>query len=373
MQALLESGIFRDGVNKVLNVVGKKNIRPILNQALLVVRDGHIEISATDSELSAKIRIPANVEKEGSFCVQPKHLFEILRELPNEKIQLSLSEENPHILNIRCKEIHFTLHVLENNDFPTLMFPSQDSMIQIGAESLLTMIEKTSFAISDDETQIYFNGIFFQQVDERMRAVGTDGNRLSLVEVNFNNNEPSSLLKKGVIIPKKGIHELRRMAESFPKEMISLLIDDVSIYAQIKDVYHLSVLLIEQDYPKYETVIPEKTSYVLKADRKTLIDAVKRIKIMSNEKYNGVKIILKNSEMILTSQIPVLGAADEKIQVDYEGKEMEICFNARYLMDALTPLEEGNISLEINNQFSPILFKSENLPDYTGVVMPLKL
>ena len=374
MQVFLESGTFRDGINKVLNVVGKKNIRPILNQALIVAKKNHLDISATDSEISAKIKIPANVETPGSFCVNPKHLFDILRELPNETLSLSLKEANSdNILNIHCQDIHFTLRVLEDADFPQLLFLEKSGQVEVETEALLTMIEKTSSAISDDETQIYFNGMFLQKIDSRIRAVGTDGNRLSLIDADFNDHSSSSLLTKGIIIPKKGVYELKRMAESFPGEMVSLTIDDVSIHAQVKDLYYLSILLIEQDYPKYQTVIPHKTSFILKADRKIFMDAVKRIKIMSNEKYNGVKIILKNSDMILTSQIPVLGAADEKIKVEYTGKDMEICFNARYLMDALTPLEEGNISLEINNQFSAILFKSENLPDYLGVVMPLKL
>ena len=373
MQVFLESGIFRDGVNKVLNVVGKKNIRPILNQALIVVKNNSIEISATDSEISAKVKIPANIEEPGSFCVNPKNLFEILRELPNAPLSLSLKDKNPNTLNIHCKDIHFTLRILEEHDFPALLFLEKDDELQIRAESLLTMIEKTSLAISDDETQIYFNGMFLQKVGSRMRAVGTDGNRLSLIDMDYNDNASSSFMDRGIIVPKKGVHELRRMAESFPEEMIFFTIDDVSIHARIKDIYHISILLIEQDYPKYEAVIPDKTSFTLKADRKIFMDAVKRIKIMSNEKYNGVKIILKNTDMVLTSQIPVLGAADEKIKVEYTGKDMEICFNARYLMDALSPLEEGNVSLEINNQFSPILFKSEKLPDYVGVVMPLKL
>ena len=306
----------------------------------------------------------------GSFCVNPKHLFEILKELPNANLSLLLNEENSNILNIHCKDIHFTLRILQDDDFPQLLFLQKEGQVRIETDLLLMMIEKTSLSISDDETQIYFNGMFLQKVGLRMRAVGTDGNRLSLVDADFQDDASSSLLKRGIIIPKKGVYELKRMAESFPGKTISLTIDDVSVHAQIQDIYHLSILLIEQDYPKYEAVIPEKTSFLLKVDRKIFIDAVRRIKIMSNEKYNGVKIILKNSEMVLTSQIPIVGAADEKIKVEYTGKEMEICFNARYLMDALSPLEEGSVLLEINNQFSPILFKSENLPDYLGVVMP---
>ena len=369
----MESGTFRDGVAKVLNVVGKKNIRPILNQALVSVKEDNLEISATDSEMSAKIKIFANVKKTGSFCVNPKHLFEILRELPNASLSLSLLENDPNTLNIHCQDINFKLRIMQSDDFPLIRFPDKNADFEIDSESLLAMIEKTAMTISDDETQIYFNGMFLQKVGSRIRSVGSDGNRLSLIDVDFKENTPSFLLTKGIIIPKKGIYEMRRMAESFPEEMISLSIDEISIHVQAKDMHHLSILLIEQDYPKYEAVIPQKTSFVLKTDKKTFIDAVRRIKVMSNETYNGVKIILKRSEMILTSQIPVLGAADEKIKVEYTGKEMEICFNAVYLMDALAPLEEGNVSLEINNQFSPILFKTEESPDYLGVVMPLKL
>ena len=154
--------------------------------------------------------------------------------------------------------------------------------------------------------------------------------------------------------------------------MWDISVDDSLMKASVEDLHSLSIRLIAQDYPKYQSVIPEQTSFVLRTDKGLLVDAVKRIKIMSNEQYDGVKIKLKDSEMILASQNPALGEADEKLEVEYTGKEMDICFNARYLMDALTTLEEGKVSMGLNNQFSPVIFKSEKLPGHLGVVMPLK-
>ena len=372
MRASVKCEVLRGAVNKVLNVVGKKNIRPILAQSLICVKDGQIIVSATDLEVSAKIKIPARVEKEGDFCVNPKNLYDILRELPNFQIELALTGEASKVLSLRCKDIHFTLLIHQSDDFPHLLFKERASQFQMRSDALLTVIEKTSHVISDDDTQIYFNGLFLHEVDARMRAVATDGNRLSIIDTELDLEAETTPLLSGIIVPRKGIYEFKRMAESFPGEMISLSVDDSFIYANVADQHFLSVLLIAQDYPKYETVIPTRSTFTIKADRGELLDAVKRIKIMSNEKYDGVRVKLKGSEMLLASENPILGAADEKLQIEYSGKDMEICFNSRYLMDALTPLE-GRVLLEVNSQYTPVIFKSENLPNYLGVVMPLKL
>mgnify|MGYP000442242215 CR=1 FL=1 len=170
--------------------------------------------------------------------------------------------------------------------------------------------------------------------------------------------------------PSAGFIEI---SETFPDSEIELSVDDTFLYINAKNEYLLSVRLIAREYPKYQAVIPNKTTYTMTTDRNSFFDAIRRIKIMSNEKSNGVRLKLADQTMTLTANHPSLGDAMETMAVDYNGKEKENGFNAKYLIDTLHSFDDGEISLELNNELSPIIIKSNSLPNYLGIIMPLKL
>lgn len=371
MLANVHSEEFRDGIGKVLSVVDKKNSRPILTYTLITAKNNQLELSATDLEVSAKVIIDASVEKEGNFCVNAKNLSDILRELPNDVLKIEIPE-NENILKITCKDIHFSLLVYKNDDFPHLAFENKNSEFTLSSESMLDIINKTFHAISNDETRLFLNGIYLQEVESKLRVVATDGHRLSLVDTDIENSTLDNLVN-GIIIPKKGVYELKKIAETFSDKNIKISVDDSFMYVNAEEKYFLSVRLIAREYPKYQAVIPSKTSFTLKADKNLLFDAVRRIKIMSNEKSNGVRVKLEGRDMVVMANHPSLGNARETIQVDYDGKDMEIGFNAKYLMDTLSTLNDGEVVFELNNELSPVVIKSQLMPNYLGIIMPLKL
>lgn len=176
-----------------------------------------------------------------------------------------------------------------------------------------------------------------------------------------------------LLFPRKGVYELKKIAESYPDKNLKISVDDSFIYINAEDTYWLSIRLIAREYPKYQAVIPSKTSYTMTADRGLFFDAIRRIKIMSNEKSNGVRVKLHDKEMEVTANHPSLGNAREIVPVNYEGKDMEIGFNAKYLIDTLSTFDDGEICLELNNELSPVVIKSANQPNYLGIIMPLKL
>ncbi|MEC7183967.1 MAG: DNA polymerase III subunit beta [Bdellovibrionota bacterium] len=361
----------KDSLNKVLSVVDKKNTRPILTYILISTNDGQLTFSATDLEVSARVSSNANVESEGQFCVNAKNISDIVRELPQDEILLEIIE-GKNMLSLRCRTIHYSLLVFKTDDFPKLAFGNAASAFTLNSKQILEIINRTSHAMSLDETRLNLNGIFLQEVDSIIRAVATDGHRLSLLDTEVQNPKVKSLMS-GVIIPKKSINELKKLTESFPESSVEISLDDTFMYVNAENKYFLSVRLIAREYPKYEAVIPPKTTHKLIASKDLFFTAVKRIKIMSNEKSNGVRLHLKKDEMTITANHPSLGEAREKVQVEYSGNEMEIGFNAKYLSDTLSVISEGNVSLELNNELSPVLIKSEKLSGYLGIIMPLKL
>ncbi|MES2528371.1 MAG: DNA polymerase III subunit beta [Bdellovibrionota bacterium] len=370
MKLIIQSQVLREAINKVLSVVDKKNSRPILTNCLLKTSGNKLELIATDLEVSAKIILSAKVEKEGSFCINSKNIAEILRELPNDEVVMSV--DNTNLLNLSCKNINYSLLITGAEEFPQLTFQNQSSEFRLKTKQIAHIINKTSHAISTDETRLYLNGIYFQLSEAKLRAVAIDGHRLALLDTHEFIGE-NKFLVDGVIIPKKGISELKKIADSYPEDDVSISLDDSFMFVNARNEYYLSIRLIAREYPKYQTVIPAKTTNRFHIDRNAVLNAVKRIRILSNEKTNGIKFNIQKNELVISTNHPALGQASENLPISYDGKATEIGFNAKYLMESLSVLNETDVTFEFNNELSPVVIKAEDIPEFLGIIMPLKL
>lgn len=370
MKITIQSQVLRDAINKVLSVVDKKNSRPILTNCLLKSQGQKLELIATDLEVSAKIILNARIEKEGSFCINSKNIADILRELPNDDVILSVESNN--LLNLTCKNISYSLLITSPEEYPQLSFQNQNSEFRLKTKQVAHIINKTSHAISTDETRLYLNGIFLQMTDGKIRSVAIDGHRLALLDTHEFIGE-NKYLADGVIVPRKGISELKKIADSYPEDEVIISLDDSFMFVNARSEYFLSIRLIAREYPKYQTVIPAKTTNKFVIDRNAILNAVKRIKILSNEKTNGIKLNIQRNELVITTNHPALGQATETLPISYEGKTTEIGFNAKYLIESLSVLNETDVVFEFNNELSPVVIKADDLPEFLGIIMPLKL
>jgi len=362
----------REAVSKIITVVDKKNSRPILSYCLLTVQDNKLVFSATDLEVSVKVIVNANTDGQINICINAKNIADILKEMPDEEIILEANEEN-NILELRYQDIKYSLLICKSDEFPQLVFDNGLNEFQLNSSIVSDVITKTSHAISTDETRLYLNGIYMQMTDSKLRCVATDGHRLALVDIqDFQPNENQSLLD-GIIIPKKGVFELKKLADSFSGEKIKLSVDESFLYVSSGDKYFLSIRLIAREYPKYQAVIPSKTTQRMDVDKQAFLTAIKRVKILANEKSNSVKLALKANELTISANHPTLGDATEKIKVDYSGSDLNIGFNAKYLIDTFSIFQDSHVSLEFNNELSPVVIKNQNLPEFLGIVMPMKL
>lgn len=362
---------FKESLNKVLSVVDKKNTRLILNFIQIEAHDNYLDITATDLEVSAKIKIPCLVDKPGIICVNAKNIFEIIKELPDKTVYLE-SEAGTNNLKISCENINFTLLIFTNEEFPKLQFKSNVNEFKLNSNQILEIINKTSHAISNDETRIFLNGIFLQEVDNKLRTVATDGFRLALIESELDGSRVEALIN-GIIIPKKGVQELKKITDTYPGQDIHISVDESFIYLNANESYYLAIRLISKEYLKYQAVIPKKTNFFADIDKNAFLNAVKRIKIMANERSNGVKVNLKEGEIIITANHPSLGDASEKFPIRYSGKDFEIGFNAKFLLETLSVLNDDEVRIEFNNELSPIVIKSMKAQNFLCIVMPLKL
>lgn len=371
MQIKISVNELKESLNKILSVVDKKNTRLILNFIKIEAKDEKIEISATDLEVSAKVTVNCIVEKPGIFCVNAKNIFDIVKELPESVLTIQL-DEGSNNLRLICGTINFTLLIYTSEEFPHLQFGTNANEFKLNTLQILEIINKTSHAISNDETRLFLSGIFLQEIDGKLRAVATDGFRLALVETELSNSKIEALIN-GIIIPKKGVVELKKIAESYPDKEIGISVDESFIYLNANDTYLLAIRLIAKEYLKYQAIIPKKTNNYADIDKASFLNAVRRIKIMANERSNGVKLIMKEGEMTVAANHPSLGDAFEKFPITYTGKEFEIGFNAKFLMDILSIMGDEDLRMEFNNELSPAVIRSTKNQNYLCIVMPLKL
>jgi len=359
-------------ISRISTIVDKKNTRPILSCILLVAKNNHLQLSCTDQEVAAQIFISAEIFEEGSFCVNAKNLSDVLRDFPDSIISISFNDQE-NILKIQNENINFSLVGFNDTQFPLLFFGDKQPSFEIPAYELLRIINKTSYAISIDETRPYLNGIYLQQIDSKLRSVATDGYRLSLLDIEDFNSNITEYMSNGIIIPKKAVVELKKMAENYLDKNFKMSVDESFIYASVDNLDFLSSRLISREYVKYQAVIPSKVSYVITADKNLLLNAVQLIRLMSDEKTNGIRLAFLHNEMHITAKNPSLGHGVEKIPVEYDDKEIELGLNARYLIDLLSAFESNEIQLELKNEFGPILVKSLDEQNFLGVIMPFKL
>lgn len=371
MNITINSTAFKDGINKVLTVIDKKNTRPILSNCLINALDGRLELVATNLEVSTKVLLRANVDSSGSFCINTKNLSDILRELPNEELDLTVDNEE-NILKLKCKNISYSLLITSTDEFPQVSFESNSDNLTLKSKDIIDIINKTSHAISNDETRVNLNGIYFQQLDSKLRAVAIDGHKLALLDLN-NFESDNQVLKDGVIVPKKGIAELKKLAESYIDSDLIINLDESFLYACANEEYYLSIRLIAREYPKYQTVIPSKTSYTINLEKGPLIDAVKRIKLLANEKTNGIKLSISETELTISANHPALGHAKEIIPISYQGKPLDVGFNAKYVLESLNVLDVSEVFFEFNNEVSPFIIRSNEEENFLGIIMPLHI
>jgi DNA polymerase III subunit beta len=359
------------GLQRIQGVVDKKNTMPILSNMLLVADGKGIEIIATDLEIGLRGRYAADVEKPGAVTVSAKKMFEIVRELPEEDIQIRVEEGN--WVKIMSGHSQFKLVGLPKEEYPSMPDVAEEGMITMDGETLRDMIKKTLYAAGENDARYVLNGLFVHLTPEKgalkVRMVGTDGHRLSMIDriVEAKHKEES------VIVPKKAMIEIRRLLEEDSSQE-GFQIGFSKNHALFKrDGLVMVSKLIDGNYPNYQQVLPTQNTKKVSVSKDVFTHAVKRVSILSKEKTNAVKLQLEKNTLLLSTNNPEVGEANEELSIDYKGENLSIGFNSRYLMDVLMAMDATTITLELNDSLSPCLVKEEGNDEYKCVVMPMRV
>ncbi len=375
MELKIKKSEIVDLIGKTQNIVEKRNTMPILVNVLLEAKNNKLKVYATDLEVSITDEVECKVGVDGKVAVDAKQLFQIVKELNDEGLIQLKSKDNNWLIVQQGKAV-FNLVGKNPEEYPIFPTYSSDQFVRIKASVMKEMIEKTIYSVSTDETRYHLNGVFFEQIKNgsktQYRMVATDGHRLSLVDRETGySDEQSVKFDKGVIIPRKGLSEISKILEANMDD-VEFTVEGPQLILRYNNTV-LMIRLIEGKYPNFLQLIPKSLSRNVLASRNELIQSLKRVSLLSNKKSKGVTLTFANGIMSITSNNPELGDAKEEIQVNYEGEEIKIGFNARYLLDILNSFNEDEVEIELNDQLSPGLFRPKQDNKYTCIVMPMRI
>ena len=335
---------------------------------LLRAEGERLEFTATDLDVTVACAVEAKVTKAGASTVPVKKLFGIVRELSSLEIELEVDEKNT--CSVRAGASFYRINGLSADEFPPLPKFKEDKKVVLPQETLKSMMKKTSFAISTDESRYVLNGIFLSLKDHKMTMVATDGRRLALVDEEVDIAEKS---QGEFIVPAKTVNELNRLLQDKGEVEIRYAENQASF--TLKDEKGSSVLivtkLIEGNYPNYRQVIPAETKERVALVREEFLHALRRAEIMTSEKSNSVKLSFGKNKLEITANSPEVGEAKESLAINYKGPDMAIAFNPKYVIDPLNALTNDEVFLELIDELSPGVLKING--PFLYVVMPMRL
>jgi DNA polymerase-3 subunit beta len=368
---------FIKGLGLMQSVAGRKTTLPILSHILLEWEKHFLYLTGTDLETGIREELIAKIHQKGKASVSAKKLFEIVRELPEETIHIQ--KKDNQWITLQCGKSIFNLAGLDPEEFPSLPAYEEENFSTVSSRLVREMIEKTVFAASNEESRYHLNGVLVVQCKqagkEVLRMVATDGHRLSLID--RENQKVRGVEEKGIILPKKGILEIKKIiGDRDGEEEMGIYFN--STHGFFKMGKSLSVIrLIDGEFPEYEQVIPKGNDKKLVMAKERMVSSLKRVSTMASERMEGVKFSLKTNSVEMSSTHQDFGDAKEEVEVVYEGPPLQVGFNARYLIEAFNVIDTEEVLMELKDEGSPGILRpsssSVGISNQISIVMPMRL
>lgn len=354
-------------VQAVIGVVERKQTMPVLANVLLSVKGNRLSVTGTDLEVELVASGEVNVGQPGEITVPGRKLLEIAKALP-DKVSVTVSLDGER-LKVVAGRSRFTLSTLAATEFPVVESVSAQQTLTLPQAELGRLIAKTHFSMAQQDVRYYLNGTLLETDGKLLRTVATDGHRLAIAEAQLVTGG-KNVSAQQVIVPRKGILELQRILGN--EGEVEITIGSNHIRLQIGDIRFTSKL-IDGKFPDYGRVIPASPSKAVVVERDSFRAALQRTAILSNEKYRGVRVSLAKNSLKLQAHNPEQEEAQDEVEIDYAGEEMEIGFNVTYLLDALTAIDTETVELGLTDSNSSCLIRSPGTTHSRYVVMPMRL
>ena len=372
MRLIIERNELLKALTHVASVVERRNTIPILSNVMISAKGKEVNFTATDLDIEVVETTPADVSQDGATTVSAHMIHDIVRKLSDgAQVELSLGPDEGRMA-LTSGPAKFTLQVLPPNDFPDLSASDMGHSFEMPAADLKNLIDKTRFAISNEETRYYLNGIYLHAAENDgnalLRAVATDGHRLAQIDMAIPKGAEGI---PGVIVPRKAVSEVHKLIEDLDK-VVKVELSDTKIRFVIGNVV-LTSQLIDGTFPDYGRVIPEGNDKVLSVSNTEFAHAVDRVSTLSSDKGRAVKLKMSDGKLTLSVNNPDSGSATEELAAEYSSDELEIGFNARYLLDISSQLESDNVKLLLSDPGSPTMVRDDKDESALYVLMPMRV
>jgi len=360
----------RDTIMKEISIAGEiissRNSLSILSNVFMEAVDNTLVLKATDLKVGFETRIPVEVSTPGSTTVFCDKFLSILRSLPSGEIEFEQTEGHTFVIRPVFKKIDFQLKSIDSDKFPEIQLAAEEAFFEVSQKDFIEMITQTIFAVSDDETRYFMNGVYMENTDGDLVMVATDGRRLSYIR-----KTPEKPIKEfdGVIIPPKVLTMIRKLASG--EGMFALAVTEKNIFVTF-DNQKISSALIEGQFPNYQRVIPEEQTHEVLVQREELTEALKRVSLLV-EKSRRIYITLGEGNMVLDSEESEIGVAKEELSCQYSGPEIKLALNYLYLSEPLKVIDSEQVSLQFTEANRAITLYSVPQGEYFHIVMPMQL
>jgi len=352
-----------EGLQKVQSVVNPRTTLPILSNVLLRAEKDRLWLSVTDLEVSVRASVEAEIEKEGGTTIPARRAFSVFKELPGPEIAIETDDHD--VATISSGSAVFKLLGMAEDDFPPLPKLVGGKTFTLEQDAFRSMIQKTSYAASTDETRQVLNGTLLSFRDDKLTVVATDGRRLALVEQELEFPDDAAM---DLVVPSKTINELiRTMGDT---GTVKLTATDKQVAFDFGEMLVISRLL-EGTYPNFRQVIPASSDQRVPVERESLLAAVRRASLVTTDQSRSVRLTFQKNKLEVTTESADVGEARETLPIKYSAKEISVAFNPEFLMDPLRTLESDEIFMEISDELSPGVIKAD-VP-FLYVLMPMRI
>ena len=371
MKLIIERAALLKSLAHVQGVVERRNAVPILSNVLIEAGNAQLSLTTTDIDIAIVDKAVSEVAVDGGTTTPVHTFYDIVRKLP-EGAQVQLAADGAGQLALSAGRSTFNLPCLPREDYPSMAAGELANEFVLPAEELRSLIDRTRFAVSTEETRYYLNGIYCHAGESDgvkvLRAVATDGHRLARVEMPLPDGAAEM---PGIIIPRKAVGELRKLIDE-TTEPINIALSESKIRFTFADTV-LTSKLIDGKFPDYERVIPANNDKIMEVDRKSFSEAVDRVSTISTEKSRAVKMSLEKGLTVLSAASPDSGTATEELEVSYDSDPLEIGFNSRYLLDIAQQIEGDNAQFIMADAGSPTIIRDTADSSALYVLMPMRV
>ncbi|MEE9382381.1 MAG: DNA polymerase III subunit beta [Nannocystaceae bacterium] len=374
MEFEIDQASFQAALMLASTVADHRSTMPVLGNVLLTAESaaetqehGRVICRATDMMLFVTERFPADVHKSGSISLAVRHLHHLIKTLPPGTV--SVSSLDNHWAQIKTARSEFRLMGMAEHDFPEFPEPTDINFTEVSSRALAQLIQRTVFSVSTDEARLNLNGALFESDGSMATMVSTDGHRLTKLTLPLAG--PDLAERGGVVIPRRGLIELRRVLERVGAD-VQLGIGAEHLFLRTSTV-HLAVKLISIAFPPYRQVIPKSRQRFVDLGRKELLSMLRQAQVLAPGITATIRLELQPGTLKLSADNPELGVGNQELDVDYDGEGLAAGFNASYLIDGLEAIDADQVRLEFQGELDPCVIRPIDGPDYLAVVMPMRI